>query len=191
MSGSKAKAAPSGGARAAGKGGAAVGKVVAGSELAAGDRLGEGDPAPDFSLPASGGRTVSLGGMKGKPFVLYFYPKADTPGCTKEACAFQEALPQLGHIGIDVIGVSPDKIKPIEKFAEKFKLTFPLASDESHAVAGAYGTWVEKSMYGKTYMGIERTTFLIDKTGKIAKAWRKVSVTGHAAEVLKAAQALG
>jgi len=193
MSGSKAKAAPGGGAQAAGKarGGVAAGKVVAGSEPDAGDRLGEGDPAPDFSLPASGGRTVSLGEMKGKPFVLYFYPKADTPGCTKEACAFQEALPQLGHIGIDVIGVSPDKMKPIEKFAEKFKLTFPLASDESHAVAEAYGTWVEKSMYGKTYMGIERTTFLINKTGKIAKAWRKVSVTGHAAEVLKAAQALG
>lgn len=192
MSGSKAKAAPSGGARAAGKvRGAAAGEAVAGSEPDSGGRLGEGDPAPDFSLPASGGRTVSLEGMKGKPFVLYFYPKADTPGCTKEACAFQEALPQLGHIGIDVIGVSPDKMKPIEKFAEKFKLTFPLASDESHAVAEAYGTWVEKSMYGKTYMGIERTTFLINKTGKIAKAWRKVSVTGHAAEVLKAAQALG
>ena len=185
MSGSKVKAAPGGGALAAGKAG-----VVA-SEPDAGDRVGEGDPAPDFSLPASGGRTVSLGEMKGKPFVLYFYPKADTPGCTKEACAFQEALPQLGHIGLDVIGVSPDKIKPIEKFAEKFKLTFPLASDESHAVAEAYGTWAEKSMYGKTYMGIERTTFLIDKAGKIAKAWRKVSVTGHAAEVLKAAQALG
>jgi len=192
MSGSKAKAAPSGGARAAGKvRGAAAGEAVAGSEPDSGGRLGEGDPAPDFSLPASGGRTVSLEGMKGKPFVLYFYPKADTPGCTKEACGFQEALPQLGHIGIDVIGVSPDKMKPIEKFAEKFKLTFPLASDESHAVAEAYGTWVEKSMYGKTYMGIERTTFLINKTGKIAKAWRKVSVTGHAAEVLKAAQALG
>jgi peroxiredoxin Q/BCP len=192
MSGSKAKAAPSGGARAAGKvRGAAAGEAVAGSEPDSGGRLGEGDPAPDFSLPASGGRTVSLGEMKGNPFVLYFYPKADTPGCTKEACAFQEALPQLGHIGIDVIGVSPDKMKPIEKFAEKFKLTFPLASDESHAVAEAYGTWVEKSMYGKTYMGIERTTFLINKTGKIAKAWRKVSVTGHAAEVLKAAQALG
>ncbi len=90
----------------------------------------EGDTAPDFSLPASGGRTVSLAGMKGRPFVLYFYPKADTPGCTKEACAFQEALPQLGKIGIEVIGVSPDKIKPIEKFAEKYKLSFPLASDE-------------------------------------------------------------
>jgi peroxiredoxin Q/BCP len=112
-----------------------------------------GDTAPDFELPASGGGTVSLQSMRGKPFVLYFYPKADTPGCTKEACAFQEALPQLGHIGIDVIGVSPDKMKPIERFAAKYHLTFPLASDETHAVADKYGTWVEKSMYGRKYMG--------------------------------------
>ena len=150
----------------------------------------DGDMAPDFEMPATGGRTVSLAAMAGKPFVLYFYPKADTPGCTKEACAFQEALPQLGHIDLDVIGVSPDKMKPIEKFAEKYKLTFPLASDESKAVAERYGTWVEKSMYGRKYMGMERSTFLIDKNGKIAKVWRKVSVTGHAIEVLKAAQGL-
>ncbi len=150
----------------------------------------EGDKAPDFSMPASGGRTASLEGMKGRPFVLYFYPKADTPGCTKEACAFQEALPQLGKIGIEVIGVSPDKIKPIEKFAEKYKLSFPLASDEAHAVAEKYGTWVEKSMYGRKYMGMERSTFLIDRQGRIAKAWRKVSVTGHAAEVMQTAAAL-
>jgi peroxiredoxin Q/BCP len=152
--------------------------------------VGEGDSAPDFEMPASGGRTVSLAAMKGRKFVLYFYPKADTPGCTKEACAFQEALPQLGHIGLDVIGVSPDKMKPIEKFAEKYKLTFPLASDESHAVAERYGTWVEKSMYGRKYKGMERSTFLIDATGKVAKVWRKVSVTGHAADVMTAASAL-
>jgi thioredoxin-dependent peroxiredoxin len=150
----------------------------------------EGDAAPDFSMPASGGRTVSLAAMKGRPFVLYFYPKADTPGCTTEACAFQEALPQLGKIGIDVIGVSPDKLPPIEKFAAKYKLTFPLASDEGHPVADRFGTWVEKSMYGRKYMGMERSTFLIDKTGKIARAWRKVSVTGHAAEVMLAAKEL-
>jgi thioredoxin-dependent peroxiredoxin len=150
----------------------------------------EGDAAPDFSMPASAGRTVSLEAMKGRPFVLYFYPKADTPGCTKEACAFQEALPQLGKIGIDVIGVSPDKMKPIEKFAEKYHLTFPLASDEMHAVAEKYGTWVEKSMYGRKYMGMERSTFLIDRAGKVARAWRKVSVTGHAADVMTAASAL-
>lgn len=150
----------------------------------------EGDMAPDFSMPASNGRTVSLAAMKGRPFVLYFYPKADTPGCTKEACAFQEALPQLGKIGIEVIGVSPDKMKPIEKFAGKYQLTFPLASDESHAVAEKFGTWVEKSMYGRKYMGMERSTFLIDSQGRIAKAWRKVSVTGHAADVMQAAAAL-
>lgn len=152
--------------------------------------VAEGDMAPEFEMPATGGRTVSLAAMKGRPFVLYFYPKADTPGCTKEACAFQEALPQLGHIGLDVIGVSPDKMKPIEKFAEKYSLTFPLASDETKAVAEKYGTWVEKSMYGRKYMGMERSTFLIDAEGRIAKAWRKVSVTGHAAAVLKAAQGL-
>ena len=149
----------------------------------------EGDPAPDFKMPASGGRTVSLAAMKGKPFVLYFYPRADTPGCTKEACAFQEALPQLGKIGIDVVGVSKDPIKPIEKFAEKYKLTFPLASDDSQ-VAEAYGVWVEKSMYGKKYMGVERSTFLIDKNGKVAKVWPKVKVDGHAVEVMTAAKAL-
>ena len=151
----------------------------------------EGDAVPDFEMPASGGRTVSSAALRGKPYVLYFYPKADTPGCTKEACAFQEALPQLGKIGIDVVGVSPDKMKPIEKFAEKYHLTFPLASDETHAVAEKYGTWVEKSMYGRKYMGMERSTFLIDKAGKVAKVWRKVSVTNHAADVLKASQSLG
>ena len=150
----------------------------------------DGDMAPDFEMPATGGRTVSLASMAGKPFVLYFYPKADTPGCTKEACAFQEALPQLGKIGIDVVGVSPDKMKPIEKFADKFGLTFPLASDESKAVAERYGTWVEKSMYGRKYMGMERSTFLVDKAGKIAKIWRKISVAGHAEAVLAAAQGL-
>jgi peroxiredoxin Q/BCP len=150
----------------------------------------EGDTAPDFEMPASGGRTVSLTAMKGKPFILYFYPKADTPGCTKEACAFQEALPQLGHIGLDVIGVSPDKMKPIEKFAEKYGLKFPLASDETKTVAERYGTWVEKSMYGRKYMGMERSTFLVGADGKVKKVWRKVSVTGHAADVLKAAEAL-
>ena len=150
----------------------------------------EGDVAPEFEMPASGGRSVSNKTLRGKPYVLYFYPKADTPGCTKEACAFQEALPQLDSIGLNVIGVSPDKMKPIEKFAEKYRLSFPLASDESHAVAEKYGTWVEKAMYGRKYMGMERSTFLIDGTGKVVKVWRKVSVAGHAAEVLAAAQNL-
>jgi peroxiredoxin Q/BCP len=152
--------------------------------------VAEGDKAPDFELPATGGRKVSAKALKGKPYLLYFYPKADTPGCTKQACAFQEALPQLGKIGIEVIGVSPDKMKPIEKFAEKYNLTFPLASDEEKKAAEAYGTWVEKSMYGKKYMGMERSSFLIDGKGKVAKVWRKVSVPGHAAEVMAAAKAL-
>jgi peroxiredoxin Q/BCP len=149
-----------------------------------------GAPAPEFSLPASGGRTVSLETLKGQPFVLYFYPRADTPGCTKEACAFQEALPQLGKIGVTVIGVSKDKMKPIEKFAEKYNLTFPLASDPESKTIDAYGAWQEKSMYGKKYMGIERSTVLVDKNGKIAKIWPKVKVEGHAAEVLKAVKEL-
>jgi peroxiredoxin Q/BCP len=152
--------------------------------------LSDGDTAPDFQMPATGGRTVSLADYKGKPFILYFYPKADTPGCTKEACAFQEAMPKLDEIGLDVIGVSPDKIKPIEKFAAKYGLTFPLASDEDHAVAERYATWVEKSMYGRKYMGMERSTFLIGADGKVLKTWRKVSVTGHADEVMKAALSL-
>jgi thioredoxin-dependent peroxiredoxin len=151
----------------------------------------EGDSAPDFEMAASGGRTVSKTALAGKPFLLYFYPKADTPGCTKEACAFQEALPQLGKIGIDVIGVSRDPMKAIEKFAVKYNLTFPLASDEQGQVCSAYGTWVEKSMYGKKYMGVERASFLVDKTGHIARIWPKVKVEGHAAEVLAAARALG
>jgi peroxiredoxin Q/BCP len=152
--------------------------------------LSDGDMAPDFQMQATAGRTVGLADYKGKPFILYFYPKADTPGCTKEACAFQEAMPRLEAIGLDVIGVSPDKIKPIEKFAAKYGLTFPLASDEDHAVADRYATWVEKSMYGRKYMGMERTTFLIGADGKVLKSWRKVSVTGHAEDVMKAAQGL-
>ena len=150
----------------------------------------EGDQAPEFSMAATGGRTVSLAAMAGRPFVLYFYPKADTPGCTKQACAFQEALPELGQIGVDVIGVSKDAMAPIEKFAAKFALSFPLASDTG-GVAEAFGSWGEKSMYGRTYMGIDRSTFLIDRHGRVARVWRKVKVPGHAAEVMEAAKALG
>lgn len=150
----------------------------------------EGAPAPDFSMPASGGRTASLEALKGKPFLLYFYPKADTPGCTKQACGLQEALPALGKTGLAVIGVSPDPMKPIEKFAQKYNLTFPLASDEDHKVAEAYGVWVEKSMYGKTYMGMERSSFLVAADGRIAKVWRKVKPEAHAAQVLEAAKEL-
>ncbi len=151
--------------------------------------ISKGDAAPPFEMPASGGRTVSLAAQAGRPFVLYFYPKADTPGCTKEAQAFQEALPELGGIGVEVIGVSKDAMKPIERFAEKYALTFPLASD-SGGVVEAYGAWVEKSMYGKNYMGIDRSTVLVDAKGRVARIWRKVKVPGHAAEVMAAAKAL-
>jgi peroxiredoxin Q/BCP len=156
----------------------------------AGTAPAEGQPAPDFRMPATGGREVSLAAMKGRPFVLYFYPKADTPGCTKEACGFQEALPALAKLGIEVIGVSPDSLPAIEKFARKYGLQFPLASDADHRVAQAYGVWVEKSMYGRTYMGMERSTFLIGADGRIARAWRKVKVPGHVAAVAEAARAL-
>lgn len=150
----------------------------------------EGAAAPDFQLPASFGRSVSRSAMRGRPFLLYFYPKANTSGCTRQACAFQEALPQLGQLGLEVIGVSPDKMAPIEKFAGQYNLTFPLASDTEKTAAEAYGVWVEKSMYGRTYMGIERSSFLIDAAGRVAKTWRKVKVDGHAADVLAAAQSL-
>jgi peroxiredoxin Q/BCP len=152
--------------------------------------LKEGDPAPDFAMPASGGRQVSRDALKGRPFVLYFYPKADTPGCTKEACAFQDGLGKLGKLPLEVIGVSRDPLRAIEKFATKYGLAFPLASDEAGATSMAYGTWVEKSMYGKKYMGMERATFLIDAAGRIARLWRKVQVPGHAEAVLAAAKAL-
>lgn len=152
--------------------------------------LTEGRKAPAFTMKASGGREVSSAALKGKPYLLYFYPKANTPGCTKQACGVQEALPQLGNLGLEVIGVSPDAIPPIEKFAAKFGLTFPLASDEDHKVAEAYGVWVEKSMYGKTYMGMERSSFLVGGDGKIVKIWRKVKPEAHAAQVLEAAAGL-
>ena len=149
-----------------------------------------GDVAPDFAMAASGGRSVSAAGLRGQAFLLYFYPKADTPGCTRQACGIQEALPQLGRLNLAVIGVSPDPLPPIEKFAAKFGLAFPLASDPDHATAEAFGVWVEKSMYGKKYMGMERSSFLVGPDGRIAAIWRKVKPEAHAAEVLKAAAAL-
>lgn len=152
--------------------------------------LSVGDAAPDFTMPASGGRQVSREALKGQPYLLYFYPKADTPGCTKQACGIQEALPQLGKLGLTVIGISPDAMPPIEKFAKKYGLEFPLASDADQKVATAYGTWVEKSMYGKKYMGMERTSFLVGADGTIKAIWRKVKPEAHAAQVMEAAKAL-
>ena len=145
-----------------------------------------GDTAPSFSLPASGGRTVSSAALQGKPYVLYFYPKADTSGCTKEAQAFQAGLAAFRKKGAQVIGVSRDPVKALDKFATKYGLEFPLASDEAGALTEAYGVWVEKSMYGRKYMGIERSTFLVGADGKIARAWPKVKIDGHADEVLAA-----
>lgn len=153
--------------------------------------LTEGADAPDFSLPATGERTISLATLKGKPFVLYFYPRADTPGCTKEACAFQAGLPDFSGLDVTVVGISKDKMKALEKFAEKYNLEFPLASDPEAKVIDAYGAWQEKSMYGKKYMGIERSTVLVDAKGKIAKIWPKVKIDGHASDVLQAVKALG
>jgi peroxiredoxin Q/BCP len=150
-----------------------------------------GAAAPDFTLPATGGRAVSLASLKGKPFVIYFYPRADTPGCTKEACAFQSGLPDFSALGVTVIGVSKDPMKALEKFAEKYGLAFPLASDPEASVIEAYGAWQEKSMYGKKYMGIERSTVLVDAAGNIARHWPKVKIDGHAEDVLRAVQALG
>lgn len=152
--------------------------------------LTEGAKAPSFTMPATGGRTVSLKELKGKPFVLYFYPRASTPGCTKEACAFQEGLPDFSKLGVTVIGVSKDSMKALESFAAKYGLAFPLASDPEGKVIEAYGAWAEKSLYGKVYMGIVRSTVLVDAAGKIAKIWPKVKVAGHAEEVLQAVQAL-
>jgi peroxiredoxin Q/BCP len=149
-----------------------------------------GDKAPSFTLPTDGGGKISLEDLKGKTVVLYFYPKDDTSGCTAEACAFRDALPDFSKVKAEVIGVSRDPVKKHDKFKEKYELTFPLASDEDGKVCDAYGTWVEKSMYGRKYMGIERSTFLIDGKGVIRNVWRKVKVPGHADEVLKAAQAL-
>ncbi|GBQ62451.1 thioredoxin peroxidase [Ameyamaea chiangmaiensis NBRC 103196] len=149
-----------------------------------------GDAAPPFRLPASHGRTVSSDALSGKPYLLYFYPKADTPGCTTQACSLQEALPSLGKLSLTVIGVSPDPIKAIDRFADKFDLTFPLASDADHTLADAYGTWVEKSMYGRTYWGMERSSFLVDGSGVIRAVWRKVKPAEHTALVAAAAAAL-
>ena len=141
---------------------------------------------PEFSMPATGGRTVSSASLKGQRYVLYFYPKADTPGCTKEACGFQEALPDFAALNVPVIGVSKDKLPALEKFAAKYALSFPLASDAEGDLCEQLGVWKEKMNYGKTYWGIERSSFLVDADGRILREWRKVKVDGHVAEVAAA-----
>ncbi len=152
--------------------------------------LEEGSKAPDFSLPTDGGETVSLATFTGKPLVLYFYPKDDTSGCTKEAIAFTGLAAEFDAIGAKVLGVSPDSVQKHAKFRAKHDLSVMLGADEEKQTLETYGVWVEKSMYGRKYMGVERSTFLIDGTGVIRKAWRKVKVPGHAEAVLEAAKAL-
>jgi peroxiredoxin Q/BCP len=152
--------------------------------------LNDGDKAPDFTLPRDGGETVKLSQFKGKPVVLFFYPKDDTSGCTKEAVEFSAKLDAFHRAGTEVFGISPDSVKSHDKFRDKHGLTVTLLSDEEKQVLEAYGVWAEKSMYGKKYMGVERSTFIIGKDGKIARSWRKVKVPGHADEVLAAVHAL-
>src|SRR6202795_499053 len=143
------------------------------------DWLEPGDKAPEFTLPADDGTKVKLSANKGHPVVLYFYPKDDTPGCTREACAFRDRKKELARLGAKVFGVSPDDVASHEKFRDKFELNFPLLADLDHKVAQKYGAWREKNMYGKKSMGIQRSTFLIDADGVVQKAWKKVNVDGH------------
>ncbi len=150
----------------------------------------QGDPAPDFSLSADDGSALSLSDLRGKPVVLYFYPKDDTSGCTAQACEYRDQMPEFKQAGAVVIGISPDPLKSHEKFRDKYDLNFPLLVDHDHAVAEAYGVWKEKSMYGRKYMGIERSTFLISAEGVILEAWRKAKPKGDAARVLSALGAM-
>jgi peroxiredoxin Q/BCP len=149
-----------------------------------------GKPAPDFTLPTDGGGKVSLKSLRGQAVVIYFYPKDDTTGCTAEACGFRDQFPKFGKIDATVIGISRDSVASHDKFKKKYELPFTLASDDKGKVTEQYGVWVEKSMYGRKYMGIERATFLIDAKGVVRQEWRKVKVPGHVDEVLKAVKAL-
>ena len=144
----------------------------------------EGKPAPEFTLTSDAGQSVALSDFRGKPVVLYFYPRDDTPGCTKQACGIRDSWGEFEKRGAVVLGVSPDSETSHVRFKQKFGLPFTLLADPDHATAEAYGVWVEKSMYGKTYMGVERSTFVIDADGKLVKAMRKVKPDTHAADVL-------
>jgi len=155
------------------------------------DWIEPGEKAPDFTLATDGGGKIKLSSLKGQPVVLYFYPRDDTPGCTKEACAFRDQSKVLAKLGAKVLGVSTDDVASHDKFRDKFKLNFPLLADIDHKVAEKYGAWREKNMYGKKSMGIQRSTFLINADGKVAKVWKKVSVDGHDEQVLEALKELG
>jgi len=152
--------------------------------------LQDGEIAPDFALPTDDGGTLKLSRLRGKPVVVYFYPKDDTSGCTIEAKDFSRLAPEFRKAGVEVVGVSPDSVESHQKFRGKHELTVRLAADADKVAALAYGVWAKKSMYGRSYMGIERSTFLIDRAGRLARSWRKVKVPGHAEEVLAAARAV-
>ena len=152
--------------------------------------LAVGDKAPDFTIATDGGGTFCLSEMMGHNVIIYFYPKDDTPGCTKEACEFRDSLPDFSKSSSKIIGISKDTVAKHDKFKSKYELPFALGADVEGAVCEAYGTWVEKSMYGRQYMGIERATFLVDKEGVVQGIWRKVKVKGHVEEVLAAVQNL-
>jgi peroxiredoxin Q/BCP len=152
--------------------------------------LEPGDKAPSFTLATDGGGKISLAKLKGRPFVLYFYPKDDTSGCTKEAVAFSENMKNFDKLGVNLVGVSKDSVASHDRFKTKYGLKLTLASDPDVATAKAYGVWVEKSLYGRKYMGMERATFLIDSKGVIREIWRKVKVAGHVEAVFAAAKAL-
>lgn len=152
--------------------------------------LEPGDKAPDFTLPTDGGGSLSLKALRGKNVVLYFYPKDMTPGCTKESCEFGEAYPKLKRKKVEILGLSKDSVARHDKFKAKYELPFPLLSDEAGETIEAYGVWKKKSLYGRSFMGIERTTFLIDSKGIVRNIWRKVKVTGHVEAVTEAIKAL-
>jgi peroxiredoxin Q/BCP len=154
------------------------------------DWIEEGSAAPDFTLASDSGEKVTLSDLRGKPVVLYFYPKDDTPGCTKEACAFRDRSAEIAGHGAMVLGVSPDDVASHGKFRDKYSLNFPLLADVGHGVADQYGAWREKNLYGKVSMGVQRSTFLIDAGGKVRKVWKKVNVDGHDEQVLEALAAL-
>ncbi len=154
------------------------------------DWVEEGKAAPAFALASDDGTKIKLADLKGAPVVLYFYPKDDTPGCTKEACAFRDRQDDIAELGVHVLGVSPDTVESHIAFRDKFALNFPLLADPGHKIAEKYGAWREKNMYGKKSMGIQRSTFLIDAKGKVVKVWRRVKVDGHDQHVIDAVQGL-
>lgn len=152
--------------------------------------LAVGDTAPDFTLPTDSGEELTLSSLRGRPVVIYFYPKDDTPGCTTESCEFRDLMPRFDASNATILGISPDSVKSHQKFKTKFELPFTLIADTENVACQAYDVWKEKSMYGKQYMGVDRTTFVIDKDGKLSHIFGKVKPAGHAAEVMEAVASL-